>query len=245
MKIIKLTLAVAAAAVLSGCASYVAPGPRADFSAFDSASMRENFTSKPAAGLPAWITAVRVQSPSYHSYLADREGSVYSGGGRYSVILTREVEDDADLKRISSLPDIAGLISMSRLLLPPKFNSDRDLRETAARLKADMLLIYTFDTSFHKNDASTSLNVITLGLSPTRRVNVHVTATALLMDTRTGYIYAAFESNEKRDIRTNAWESQQTADRARQDAEKAAFKKLVAEFEKNWPRVIELVKKGG
>lgn len=244
MKIINLLFAVAAAAGLSGCASYVAPGARADFSAFGSASMRENFTSKPAAGFPAGITAVRVQCPSYHSYFADQEGAVY-GGGRYSVILTREVEDDADLVRISNLPDVGGLISVSRLLLPPKFQSDRDLREVAARLKADMLLIYTFDTSFHNNDASTTLNVITLGISPTRRVNVHVTASALLMDTRTGFIYAAFESNEKRDVRTNVWESRETADRARQDAEKAAFKKLVAEFEQNWPRVIERAKKGG
>jgi len=244
MKIIKLLFAVAAAAALSGCASYIAPGARADFSAFSSESMRENFKSKPAAGFPAGIAAVRVQCPSYHSYFADREGAIY-GGGRYSVILTREVEDDADLVRISNLPGVAGLISMSRLLLPPKFESDRDLREAAARLKADMLLIYTFDTSFHNNDASTTLNVITLGISPTRRVNVHVTASALLMDTRTGFIYAAFESNEQRDVRTNVWESRETADRARQDAEKAAFKKLVAEFEKNWPRVIDRAKQGG
>jgi hypothetical protein len=244
MKIIKLLFMFVAVAGLSGCASYIVPGPRADFSAFGSASMRENLASKPAAHFPAGLAAVRVQSPTYHSYFADQEGSVY-GGGRYSVILTREVEDDADMVRISNLPDVAGLISMSRLLLPPRFESDRDLREAAARLKADMLLIYTFDTSFHKNDASTSLNMITLGLSPTRRITVHVTASALLMDTRTGYIYAAYDSNEKRDVQTNMWESRETADRARQSAERAAFKKLAGEFEKNWPGVVERAKRGG
>jgi hypothetical protein len=102
-----------------------------------------------------------------------------------------------------------------------------------------MLLLYTFDTSFHDNDASIALNVVTLGLSPTRKVFVHVAASALLIDTRTGFIYAALEANEKREVRTNAWESRQTADRARQDAERATFKALVGEFEKNWPLVSD------
>ena len=84
------------------------------------------------------------------------------------------------MDRISKLPDVAGMITLSRLLLPPVLQSDKDLREAAARLKADMLLIYTFDTSFHNNDESMSLNVITLGLSPTRKVFVHVTASALV-----------------------------------------------------------------
>jgi hypothetical protein len=107
-----------------------------------------------------------------------------------------------------------------------------------------MVLLYTFDTSFHDNDASVALNVITLGLSPTRRVFVGVAASALLIDTRTGFIYAALEANEKRQVTTNAWESRETADRARRDAEKAAFKALVSEFEKNWPQIIERAKQG-
>lgn len=86
--------------------------------------------------------------------------------------------------------------------------------------------------------------MVTLGLSPTRRVFVRVAASALLMDTRTGFIYAALEANEKRQVTTNAWESRETADRARRDAEKAAFKALVSEFEMTWPRIVERAKKG-
>ena len=96
----------------------------------------------------------------------------------------------------------------------------------------------------HDNDASVALNVITLGLSPTRQVFVHVTASALLIDTRTGFIYAALEANERRKVLTNAWESRESADRARQDAERAAFKGLVAEFEKSWSAVVERTRKG-
>ena len=86
---------------------------------------------------------------------------------------------------------------------------------------------------------------MTLGpFSPTRQVFVHVAASALLMDTRTGFIYAALEANENRKVLSNAWESKETADRARRDAEKAAFKGLVGEFEKSWPQVVERAKQG-
>jgi hypothetical protein len=156
----------------------------------------------------------------------------------------KEVEEDADTERIARLPQVGGLISISTLLLPQSLKSDLELREAAARLKADMVLLYTFDTSFHDNDASVALNVITLGLSPTRRVFVRVAASALLMDTRTGFIYAALESNEKREVTTNAWESRETADRARRDAERTAFKGLVSEFEKHWPQIVERAQKG-
>lgn len=205
--------------------------------------MKESFAAKPAAGFPAGIVAVRVQAPRYRNYYTDREGGVY-GQGRYSIITVKEVEEDADIQRIARLPQVGGLITLSTLLLPAQLESDREIREAAARLKADMVLLYTFDTSFHDNDASVALNVISLGLSPTRKVFVRVAASALLLDTRTGFIYAALEANEKRQVISNAWESRESADRARRDAEKAAFKALVTEFETNWPQIVERAKQG-
>lgn len=237
------TLLLASLLLLTSCATYIPPSGRADLGSISSYTMRESFAAEPAAGLPASIAAVRVQAPRYRNYHTEREGGVY-GGGRYSVVTVKEVEDDADLQRLAKLPDVGGFITINRLLIPAKLESDRELREAAARLKADMLLLYTFDTSFHDNDASVALKVITLGLSPTRHVFVHVTASALLLDTRTGFIYAALEANERRKVLTNAWESRESADRARQDAEQAAFKGLVAEFEKNWSAVVERAKKG-
>src|SRR5438477_6276854 len=148
------------------------------------------------------------------------------------------------MERLGKLAQVGGLITISSLLLPRNFQSDLELREAAAKLKADMVLLYTFDTSFHNNDESIALNVVTLGLSPTRKVFVHVAASALLIDTRTGFIYSALEANEKREVRTNAWESRETADRARRDAEKAAFKSLAGEFEKNWSKIVDRAKKG-
>lgn len=243
MHIQTLLIALASLALWSGCASYIPPSGRANLTAISSSTMQESFAARPAAGFPVSIAAVRVQAPHYRNYNTEREGGVY-GEGRYSVITVKEVEDEVDLERLTKLPEVGGFITLSRLLLPPTLQSDRELREAAARLKADMLFLYTFDTSFHNNDESVALNVVTLGLSPTRKVFVRVAASALIIDTRTGFIYAALEANEKREVRTNAWESSETADRARRDAEQAAFKALVSELEKSWPRVVERAKKG-
>src|SRR5436190_22885997 len=243
MRIYMISIAVAGITLLSGCATYIPPNGRANLSAISSSTMKESFGAQPAAVFPAAIAAVRVQAPRYHSYYTDREGGVY-GDGRYSVITVKEVEEDSDIERLSRLRDVAGIITISRLLMPPALNSDQELREAAARLKADMLLLYTFDTSFHDNDASVALNVVTLGLSPTRKVFVHVAASALVIDTRTGFIHAALEANEKREVTTNAWESRETADRARRNAEKVAFKRLVGEFETHWPKIVERAKQG-
>jgi hypothetical protein len=236
-------LLLASAAFCGGCATYIPPSGRADLGNLSSFTMRESFEARPAAGMPASIAAVRVQAPGYKSFHTEREGGVY-GHGRYTVVTVKEVEDDADLERLTKLPGVGGLITLNRLLIPARLESDRDLREAAARLKADMLLLYTFETSFHDNDASVALNVITLGLSPTKRIFVHVTASALLIDTRTGFIYAAMEANERRRVMTNAWESRASADRARQDAERTAFKGLVGEFERNWAAVVDRAGKG-
>lgn len=244
MRLSIIPVAIASVALFTGCqTTYIPPSRRADLAAISSSSMKESFAAKPAAVFPASIAAVRVQAPQYRNYYTEREGGVY-GQGRYSVMTVKEVEEEADIQRIARLPQVGGLITLSTLLLPEKLQSDRDLREAAARLKADMALVYTFDTSFHDSDASVALSVVTLGLSPTRRVHVRVAASALLMDTRTGFIYAALESNEKRQPVTNAWESRETADRARRDAEKTAFKALVGELEKNWPQIVERAGKG-
>lgn len=244
MRIATILIALVGMGLVNGCTTYIPPSGRADLSAISSSTMKESFAARPAAVFPAGIAAVRVQAPRYRNYHVEREGGVY-GEGRYSIITVKEVEEDSDLERLSRLPEVAGFITISRLLIPPTLKSDEELREAAGRLRADMLLLYTFDTSFHDNDASVALNVITLGLSPTRKVFVRVAASALLIDTRTGFIHAAMEANEKREVRTNAWESRETADRARRDAERAAFKRLVGEFETHWPKIVERAKRGG
>ena len=118
---------MAVAASLCGCAhTYITPSGRADFATFSSPTMQESFAAKPAAVFPASIAIARVQAPLYRDYYTEREGGVY-GHGRYSIITVKEVEDDADFERITKLPQVGGLASLSTLLLPQNLESDRDL----------------------------------------------------------------------------------------------------------------------
>lgn len=233
-----LLVPLLSSALLSGCASYVTPGGRADLTAITSPSVQEGFSAKPAAQLPAGVAFARVQAPRYENEWVRDNGGVW-GHGRFSVVTVREVEDEADLARIAQLPQLNGPIGLSTMLLPRELASELPLRQAAARLQADMLVLYTFDTTFRERDRAAALSTITLGLSPTRKINVYVTASALIVDTRTGFIYAALGSTEKRELSSNVWESNKNADNARRDAERAAFKKLIGEFESVWPRVIK------
>lgn len=221
-----------------GCTSYIPPGPKADLQAFAPASIQEGFAAKPASSFPVGIAAVRVQGPAYSNHRLRHGGGQY-GEGRYCVIMTREVEEQAHFDRIGGLPQVSGVTGLNRMLLPAKLDGDRELREAAARLQADLVLIYTFDTAFFDHDAAKPLTVISLGLSPTRRITAATTVSALLLDTRTGYLYSAYEVTERQATLATSWGSGDAADAVRLATEKRAFAKLVDEFAASWPKLLE------
>jgi hypothetical protein len=225
-------------AALVGCASYVPPGAKADLQAFAPASIQEGFAAKPTSPFPASIAFVRVQGPTYSNYRLQQSGGIY-GSGRYSVVMTREVEDAAQLERIGKLAQVAGVTGVNRMLLPAKLDGDREIREAAARLQADLVFLYTFDTVFFESDLSKPLTAITLGFSPTTQVFVTTTVSGLLLDTRTGYVYATYETTKKDRTLATAWGSREAADETRLKNERTAFGQMVEEFATTWPRLLE------
>lgn len=239
-----LVLAISAAlAGLTGCSSYTAPGRGADLTPDSLQRMRAQqadvsieklLALKPLAQFPTAIAVVRTQAPQYRSYTVH---SSY-GDGAYSVVTQRDVEKDEQFTRLTKLPMVRGIAPMNRLMLPTTLNTDQPLRQAAARLGADMLLIYTIDTTFRTEDEAKPLTVVTLGLSPNRVVFVNTTASALLLDTRNGYIYGTAEASESEKQLTNAWQNDEAADQSRRRAETAAFEKLVGEIEKTWTGVV-------
>jgi hypothetical protein len=159
--------------------------------------------------------------------------------GDISVILAKEADEDSQMERVGRLQQVAGLVTMNRMLLPEKLEGDLEVRGAAARFQADLVFLYTFDTSFFDTDIAKPLTVITLGLSPTRKISAVTTCSALLIDTRTGYIYSAYEVTERAETFSTSWGSRDTADETRRKNEKDAFKKLVDEFTATWPKVLE------
>lgn len=240
-----LSLLLFPLAALTGCsAHYVTPGRGADFAAIGVAPQtRQSLTEpniqtalgkRPLAGFPTNIAVVRLQAPGYRSPTAEGWGE-----GRYTIVTTRDVEKDVQTDRIARLPLVTGMAPLNRLLLPRQLNSDAELREAAAQLHCDMVLIYTIDTAFYTKDLAAPITLITLGLSPNQKTRVVTTASAVLMDTRNGYVYGVDEATEQKDGLATAWNTDQAVDESRLKTEEAAFNKLVGEFEKTWVGVVK------
>jgi len=228
-----------------GCtASYAVPGRGAQMSAFGAASRAEQtdnpiattMTKRPLATLPTAIAVVRVQDPSYRAEDVDTYGS-----GAYTVVTTRTVEE-ADGKdqaaELAKLPMVSGIAPINRLLLPAELHSDLELRQAAAALHADMLLIYTLDTTFKVEDVAAPLTVVTLGLSPNQQARVVTTASAVLLDTRNGYLYGMAEATERDNQLASGWTSQAAVDQTRRRVEAKAFQKLVKNLQVTWAGVV-------
>jgi hypothetical protein len=239
------TLALLAAGA-AGCAAYTAPGGGADMAVMgvepqlvaDRAAqtdyaMQEKFDRKPLAKFPTAVAVARVQASGYRSRTAGSHG-----GGAYSVVTTRDVETDAQVERLAKLPMINGIAPINRILLPPTLKSDLELREAAATLQADVLVIYTLDTNFYVRDMAKPLSVVSLGLSPNQQARVTTTASAVVMDTRNGYVYGLAEASDSYNRLASAWTNDDAVDAARLKTEAAAFEKLVGELEKTWTTVV-------
>lgn len=189
----------------------------------------------PMADFPAMIAFARVQATGYRSRTVTGYGSP---GSMFSLITTRDVESDDALNRLAKLPGVAGVAPMNRLLLADSTLTEAELRDASRRVNADMLVLYTFDTQFYTKDYAAPLSVVTLGLSPNKKAFVSTTATALIVDSRTGYVYGGAETTDKTDQAANSWTTEDAVDDSRRRTEARAFDKLVGELEKTWPNIV-------
>ena len=244
-RVLALTLLLGCGPLLTGCSVYAAaPPPGADFKAVGlTPAQRDAMTDdsistalakKPLAVFPTAVAVARIEGSGYRTDTAEGYGT-----GKYSVVFVRDVEKPAQFQRLSRLPMINGLAPLNPMLLPRDLQSERDLRVAAAQLHADLLLVYTLDTKFVDTDMAGILTVVTLGASPNQHISVVTTASAVIVDTRNGYLYGTAEATEKRDGLSNAWFSEAAVDGSRRDTETAAFEKLVGELEGTWTAVVK------
>lgn len=222
-------------ALCSGCASYVTPGGPVHLEDIDRADIARVASRKPSPNFPARIAVVRVQAPQYKSHSSESIGT-----GRFSVVTTQELMTDEQFEAFSRWPAVAGAAPINRLLLPSTLESLDDLRLSAAKVQADVLLVYTLDTSFRvQGRAYGPLSVISLGLVPDRDAHITSTASALFTDVRTGFVYGVAEATAKATGLTNAWSSSDTIDKKRLEAEQQAFRLLMSQVEKTWAGIAQ------
>jgi len=236
----RLPLLLLAGLAACGSVRYRTPGAAANMTLFQNQEVEQLRQRRPKARLPARLAVARVQGPGYRSYTAHGHGV-----GPYSVVTTRDVETDAHRERLAGLDGVERVTWVNRLVLPASFQGAPALRRAAAALHADMILLYTLDTTFDVDQRFKPASVLSLGLFPNRKARVLSTASALVLDTSTGYVYGAAEESARKERITNAWGSERAVDETRREAERNAFERLVARLEKDWPTFVEAARRAG
>ena len=219
---------------VSGCVTYTTPGGPVDLTGIQSADIRELMSREGATTFPATLSFARVQSPGYESMTADTYGN-----GAYVVVTNRELMSDAKIEQLSRWPQVRSVTPLSRLLIPSRLSNIDDLRAASASLKADILIVFTLDTSFRVDGKSIGpLSVISLGLMRDRETVVNTTASAVFVDVRTGFVYGVAEATASKKQLTNAWDSVNAADQGRISTEGEAFDGLLIELERAWADIV-------
>ena len=229
----------------AGCATYVTPsggmsmagisGSQEELATMTDQDLRAFYEREPVSPFPTNIAIVRVQdsgyvSHSYHGY----------GTGRYSIITTRSIEGEDAYETLTRLPMVEGVAPIGRILLPPNASTIKDLRMPAAKLRADMLLIYSVDTAFSVDGKSFGpMSVISLGFLRNKKAHVTATVAGVLVDVRTGFVYGTTEASAYEEQSASIWSTQLAIDTSRLKAEKRAFESFVGEFEGLWKGVVE------
>lgn len=220
---------------LAGCASsYVTPGGAVSLPGITDSDIGDTFGREPAAPFPARFIVARLQAPGYVSY--SNQGY---GRGNYTVLTTRDIETDDDVRRIGAMPGVAAVGQLSRVLLPAELNTIRDLRTAAAQLRADVILLYTLDTSFRTDTLRIGpLQTVSLGFFPNKNAHVSTTCAAVFIDVRTGFVYGIAEATATEEQRSGFWNTRDAIEAARVTAERGAFAAALSEIEKTWGAIF-------
>jgi hypothetical protein len=239
MKLTAIILAVVMTIASSCSLKYVTPGTSVKISELADEDISKLLSNKPASAFPVNIAIARVQQKGYTNYRYRND--LYSQPeGNFSMILTRDAEEDKAFERLSELNGVDQAAPFNRLLLPYNYKSIKDLRLAAAKMKAGMLLVYTFDTEFIIDTKNYGpQNVFSLGYLKNKDVRVVTTASVALFDVQTEYLYGLAEATANESKKSNAWKKQDEVDNLRIDTEKKAFDKLVGEIEKMWGGVMQ------
>jgi hypothetical protein len=233
MRGLPLVCSVLLFAAVSGCAHYRTPGGGVSIPAITDSGIAEALERKPAAQFPAHIIVARVQASGYVS----TSGRGY-GAGRFSVLTTRDIETDEDFELLASLPGVAGVGPLNRILLPVNLQSTQELREAAAQLHGDIVLLYTLDTAFHtESQLIAPLQLVTLGAFASEKSRIVTTCAAAFIDVRTGYVYGVAEGSATATRRSSIWTTEDAIDAARLKTEREAFSAALKEVAKAWSSI--------
>lgn len=155
------------------------------------------------------------------------------------MISDTDLEQSKHAEAAAALPGIAGIVSLNRVALVSEVKSYAELDREARKVGADLVAVYRFDASDRTNDLFVPLSIATLGLAPTNSYTVVGTATLMVRDARTGYIYGVMEESATNKGVTAGMDLYNATERSKTKAKAAAFDKLTEKLPQFWSRVRE------
>lgn len=219
--------------LLASCASYTTPGGSANISALATPDVATLLAVKPVATAPARVAVAQLQQAGYRNY--QQQGY---GQGAFSLVMERDAAADKALQKLARLDGVAAVAPINRLLLPTQLDSIAALRQAAARVQANLLLVYTFDTRFQTGQQQLPLlNTILLGTLNNQPLTVKSNVSAVLFDVQTEYVYGVTEANVQTHGRSSIWQTDSEVDTLRQQAEQQALANLMEQFQQQWPQI--------
>lgn len=244
-----LLLIALSGSLSTGCASYATPGQGADLqrSGFlgtpepiratlskeialkTEASIRENLDRQPSARLPARVALAHIQAPT-HAYGPKEE--------HFRLVTRRAFDMSVHYDTLKGLPQIADIAPLSSAFFTGRHSTALDLRNAAATLRADLLMVYTFDTWIRHTDRGGLFSVLTLGLLPDAEALVSTTGSAVLLDTRTGFVYGLLEAGHEEEVEGTIWGIDVKAEEASNRVEEETMHHMVAKFESLWSQIL-------
>lgn len=229
----KIFLLVVLVMILSSCGKYTTPGASANISELADPDIAKILANKPTSEFPINMAVARIQAPQYSNYHNRQHVQTEEAG--FSMILTRNAVEEEAISTLSELEEINQVSPFNRLLLPYNYKSIKDLRLAAAKMKAQMLLVYTFDTAFIIDTKNYGpQNGFTLGYLKNKEVKVVTTASAAIFDVQTEYLYGLAEATSRANKKSNAWKKFDAVDAMRIKTEQEAFVSLVQQLEDTW-----------
>jgi len=232
---LKLGALLSLGLLLQGCVTYLTPGTGAPMRELVEGDYNVAASRQPAAQFPARLAIVHLQSANYRSY-----GARGFGDGDFSVVDAREVERAEDFSTMSDWPEVLGIVPLSRALMPTSLRNFDTLRGIAQSAHADILFLYTFDTTFYVERKSFAPNQdITLGVLPGREAHVTSTASGVFIDTNSGFVYGLASGNGAERALMTQWTQPSAADDTRLKAERTAFTQMMQDATAKWKRIAK------
>ncbi len=220
--------AIAATLIFTGCSSYVnspavSSAREAKRAEFSDPLIARAANAKPAMQFPATI-AIAPNDQGVREHV-------------------RAISAFGKLDGLDSLPQVARTTVISPTILGEpdrehRIGADIRLREAAAKLHADAVLIIATETQATDGSIIAPLTGLSLGLLPNKRYELISTAFAALVDVRTGYVYGTDEKSRAKSGITMAWGGDDVIRRARSKVEREAVEKLFADFPAFWRGIV-------